>query len=103
MLRTIAAVLVLLPAIALGADDSGDASAAIAQTLSGLAGDWNISAAQPSATRSVATNRPADVWDLSALDSIAVTAACEDRGIALLYLRWRITSKSGGLYELEEP
>ena len=112
MLRTIAFVFVLLSVATCSAHDAdapdqrdrlGETD--FTQALSGLEtrqSAWTIDAAQPGASRRVSAPGSA-VWDLRAFDSIAITAACEGRGIALLHLRWRITSKSGGLYELETP
>ena len=61
MLRTIAAVLVLLPAIASAADDGLLPDAEMARLLSELEGAWTINAAQPSASRGVAAAHAADV------------------------------------------
>ena len=65
------------------------------------AADWTLTREQKTGTRRLECAAH-EAWDLRGLRALQVTADCHRADAVLVYLRWRIESKAGGLYECAE-
>ncbi len=65
-------------------------------------GDWSLTQNRKTDSRSLSCEG-ANVWDLRSFRTLTIRAACRSTEAVLIHLRWRITSKAGGLYEVDRP